>query len=669
MSGHVLSLFGGFDLRDDQGAPITIRSKKGRCLLAYLALAPGRKIQCDVLTELLWGDRGDTQARHSLSQELYRLRGIFPKNAQAGFHPDGGAVGIAAELLDVDVVRFQRGIKAAAPEAIAEAAAIYTGDLMVGLETGQESFDEWLRDERERLRDRALSAWRDLLREQMDGPNEVAIDSAAHLLSLDATNEEAHRALMQLYEKTGRRDLALKQYEKCREILSAELGVEPDASTLELFERISRAPQQATAPIATPSAVESDPGGGQTTGDQTLPLPSKPSIAVLPFDNMSDDAGQEYFSNGVADDIITGLSRFRDLFVISRNSSFSFKGLDVHIKQIGDELGVRYVLKGGVRKAGNRVRINAQLIEVETDNHLWAEKYDGDLNDIFALQDEITERVLGAVQPTVFLAEMDRARRKHPKSLDAYEMCMKGWAYEVRMDKSSLEEARICFQKAIDLDDGIAQAHAGLAGLNFWQATLGWSDNFEHSLDEALRAAQRAVDIDETDAMAHAYVGLVSIFVGRLDSAPAEIDRAIELSPNNSIARVARSWALCYLGRAEEGVGEAELALRFSPRDWFRFSFLHALTLSQYLARDFAGSAETALKLVALKPEYLYGHGILAMACAQSGQTERARTALREALRLNPKLDIAFVRSVSPYQNETDMENVIEGLSKAGLEI
>ena len=188
MSGHVLSLFGGFDLKDDQGTPIAVRSKKGKCLLAYLALHQGQQIQRDVLAELLWGDRGDSQARRSLSQELYGLRGLFPEEAQAGFHPDGGAVGFAEGLLDVDVLCFERGIKEGAPKA----AALYSGDLMAGLETGQESFDGWLRDERERLRERAVAVWHQILRAEMDGPAEPAIESASRLLAIDPTSEEAH---------------------------------------------------------------------------------------------------------------------------------------------------------------------------------------------------------------------------------------------------------------------------------------------------------------------------------------------------------------------------------------------------------------------------------------------------------------------------------------------
>ena len=253
-----ITLFGGFDLKDDQGAALTIRSKKGRCLLAYLALAQGGKVGREALAALLWGDRGDTQARRSLSQELYRLRGLFPEEVQDGFVLEAESVGLAAGLFEVDVVKFERGLESGDPGA----AKFHTGEFLAGMSAASEGFDDWLGAERERLRDRAINAARETLRVQMNGAAEPAIESATRLLSLDPTSEEAHRALMRLYGKTGRRDQALRQYEKCRTLLARELGVEPDGETMALYEDIKTAPapvppkaeEQESAPAAEKAA-------------------------------------------------------------------------------------------------------------------------------------------------------------------------------------------------------------------------------------------------------------------------------------------------------------------------------------------------------------------------------------------------------------------------------
>ena len=480
MPSYRLNLFGGFDLSDDQGAAIGIRSKKGRCLLAYLALAGGQQTQRDELAALLWGDRGDTQARRSLSQELYRLRGLFPEDMQDSFILEAESVALDEGLFEVDVARFEGGAGTGAADSDGDIAALYTGELLAGLSVGSEGFDDWLRDERARLRGLAVTIRLELLQALINGAVEPAIDNATQLLVLDPTGEEAHRALMQLYDKAGRRDLALKQYDKCREILAKELGIEPNATTREMHERIAAA--------APPEASDATPGDDIPEPDQKLALPDKPSIAVLPFNNMSGDPEQDYFSDSIAEDIITALSGIRDLFVIARNSSFVYKGA-VDIKQVGSELGVRYVLEGGVRKAGQKVRINAELIDAESGNHLWAEKYDGELTDIFDLQDEITEKVAGVVQSSIFAAEIDRVRRKRPENLDAYEMCMRGWSHMTGVDRHGLLEGRSCFQKAIKMDGWLSLAYTGLAGSHVWEAALDWSPEPKESMAEALAAA------------------------------------------------------------------------------------------------------------------------------------------------------------------------------------
>jgi len=396
------------------------------------------------------------------------------------------------------------------------------------------------------------------------------------------------------------------------------------------------------------------------------PLPDKPSIAVLPFDNMSGDPEQEYFSDGIADEIITGLSRFRDLFVIARNSSFTYKGTAVNIKQVGRELGVRYVLEGGVRKAGNRVRVLAQLVEAATGNHLWAEKYDGDLADIFELQDTITMAVVGIVQPTIFEAEMGRARRNSSESLDAYDLVLRGWSRWFELAPDSTVEAHGLAMKAIDADDSFAGAYSLLAMTHMLEVVELWSDDAAASVGEARKAAQRAVELDDADAAAHAVLAFSLVFDRRHDLALAAAERAIDTNPNLPVAHWARAVVCQFTGKPKDGEKKVGQAIRLSPRDPLTFLFLNTLAACQNVDGAHEAAAETASKLVALRPDYLRGQQHLAIACAELGETERARAAYNAIIRLKPDLNRAWFEQAGPYKDPADLERLLDSLRKAG---
>ena len=275
-------------------------------------------------------------------------------------------------------------------------------------------------------------------------------------------------------------------------------------------------------------------GVAQASKQERLALPDKPSIAVLPFDNMSGNAEQEYFSDGISEDIITGLSQFRALFVIARNSTFVYKGSGVDVRQVAGELGVRYVLEGSVRKASNRVRITAQLIDAASGGHIWAERYDRELDDIFALQDEITERVVSAISPAVLDAEMQRALRRRPDSLAAHDWLLRGLWHLQKYKKPDNAEAQTLFRKAIEIDANFAQAHAWLANSLWRDVWLNWSTAPDESLQAAYDSAKRAVALDDRDEFGHVWLSYVCVYLGRHDAALAAARRAVELNPGHA---------------------------------------------------------------------------------------------------------------------------------------
>ena len=299
-----------------------------------------------------------------------------------------------------------------------------------------------------------------------------------------------------------------------------------------------------------------------------LPLPDRPAIAVLPFINMSGDPEQEYFSDGISEDIITALSKLRWFFVIARNSSFIYKGKSAHLKQIADELGVRYVLEGSVRKSGERVRITAQLIDVVTGGHLWAERYDRGLSDVFAVQDEITEAIVAAIEPQLYAAENFHAQRKAPDSMDAWDLVMRALSHYWRVTRQDNVVAQALLEKAVSIDPNYGQALGVLATSHTFSAHMGWED-MARSAPIAERAALAAIRTDDEDPWAHNALGCVYLFSRRFDDSLAEFELALQLNPNFSLAQGYYGLSLSYNGRWQEADEAARRAIRLSPRDPF----------------------------------------------------------------------------------------------------
>ncbi len=400
---------------------------------------------------------------------------------------------------------------------------------------------------------------------------------------------------------------------------------------------------------------------------RTLELPDKPSIAVLPFDNMSGDSEQEYFTDGITEDIITALSRFRWFFVIARNSTFTYKGKAVHVKQVAQDLGVRYVLEGSVRKAGNRVRITAQLIDASTGHHVWAERYDRDLEDIFAVQDEITENIVTSVGPEFFSAEMQRAQRKEVRSLDAWDYVMRASSHHSRYTRKDVAEAQRLLRKAIELDPMSAEAFCLLAFTHLMQVQFGWSESVVQSINEATKAAQSAVAIDDRDAWAHTALGMVDLISKRYDNAVRRLERAIALNPNLANAYGGLGQALALAGEYNGAVTQINKAIRLSPRDPFMVYWFGHLGLASFVEERYEDACDWGSKAIQENPRFPGGHRLLASSYGQLGKVKEAATELKELLLLMPGMTADDVRRQVPFRKPRDMERYIDGLRKAGL--
>ena len=414
-------------------------------------------------------------------------------------------------------------------------------------------------------------------------------------------------------------------------------------------------------------AIGPQPNGINEQSRPALPLPDRPAIAVLPFINMSGDVEQEYFSDGISEDIITALSKLRWFFVIARNSSFVYKNKAVHMKQVAAELGVGYVVEGSVRRGGDRVRITVQLNDVATGSHIWAERYDRDLADVFAVQDEITEAIVAAIEPQLYAAENFRAQRKPPNSLDAWDLVMRALSHYWRVTRQDNVVAQALLEKATAIDPNYGQALGVLAASHTFSAHMGWEDR-QTAVSIAERAALTAILADSEDPWAHYALGHVYLFTRRFDDSLAEFDLALRLNPNFSLAQGYDGLALAYCGRWEEANVAARRALRLSPRDPFSAIYYGIAAYAQFVGRNYAEAMRLSREGIRQRSDFVGAHRVLTAAAGMAGRTDIASVALQELRRAQPNISLAWIASQMPIKLEADREHYLEGFRRAGLD-
>jgi TolB-like protein/Flp pilus assembly protein TadD len=415
------------------------------------------------------------------------------------------------------------------------------------------------------------------------------------------------------------------------------------------------------------SLAESAPSGTfKSTVVAESSTANRPSIAVLPFANMSGDPEQEYFADGISEDIITGLSKLHWFFIIARNSSFTYKGKAVDVKRVARELCVRYVLEGSVRKGGNQVRITAQLIDATTGNHIWADHYDGELTDIFALQDEITKKVVAAIEPRLLEAEGARSQNRSPEDLGAWDLVMQANSLLWRLTKTDDEAAIAMLKQAVERYPNYAPAHSMLAfALLFRAIPAGVSRT--RDVKDAATLATRAAELDDNDPWAHLALGYADFLMRRTDHAVEEFQRALEINPNFAAAHGYLGSALAFNGQSDEAISHTEQALRMSPHDPQNAIFNVGLAAAQYLAGRFAEAIGSARKAVQQHSGWIPGHRIYCASLAQAGRLDEARAALARLKELQPDISIAWIEQNIPY-TPGPMLKFLEGVRKAGLE-
>lgn len=650
-----LNLLGGFEARLATGQSLDIVARKSRALLAYLALPTGRAHSRDALVGLLWGDRGEEQARNSLRQAITELGRAFVSIEPSPLLKNRDTLALDSTVVEVDALLFEGLVASDRTDDLRRAVALYAGDFLEGLGIRDPSFEEWLLAERQRLRLLVIAALGKLLRLETGGDAGAV---AQRLLALDPLQEEVHRAIMRLHAEAGEVGLAERQYESCRDILKRELDILPSAETENLHRRIRSGreehPMGDSSPTMAPAVPVGDPGAAAAID------PSKPTIAILPFRNLGEDPAQRYFSDGITEDIITELGRFHLVTVIARDSSFNLRDQPLDVTEIGRRLGVQYLVDGSVRRAGDRVLISARLIEADTGSQLWSERYDRRFTDIFAVQDEVVQAIAGVLPGRILAAGGRSARRKRPENLAAYDCLLRGLELHLTFDHADSAMARAMFEKAIALDPAMAPAHTWLAVL---QLRDWWSRRSPTALDHAFALARQGVALDGNDATCHAVLGNVYLERRRLDEAAAHLERAVALNPNGPAEAVSMGSLLAYLGRAAEGVTWIDRAFRLNPfaPPWYHSA--HGMVL--YAARQYTGAISAFGRIVA-KRDHAWEIIYLAASHGQLGHRDESRALIEAYHATGPALPMLQFAANEPYRNAADLEHLLDGLRKAG---
>jgi TolB-like protein/DNA-binding SARP family transcriptional activator len=652
------SLLGRFELSGPDG-PVDLPNKKLAGLLAYLACTAPTPQHREKLATLLWGSHFETQARQNLRQALFRLRRVLGQDV---LHSDEEEVSLALGSIECDVARLETLMREGSRDSLAAAAVLYKGPLLADLTVTEASWDEWVAGERRRLEGLALDTMVKLGElELKSGAPDLALAAASKAIAISNLREDAHRVEIRALAAAGRRADALKHYEDLAKQLKAELDVEPDALTKALALELRKSQSTVASlaqPIALPGVVADLP-----------PLPDRPSIAVLPFANMSGDPEQEYFADGMVDDILMALSRVRWLFVIARQSSFIYKVRVADVQQIGRELGVRYAVEGSVRKSGNRVRITAQLIETEGGAHIWADRYEGDLRDIFALQDEITERVVSAVEENVEAAEIRRARTKPTESLTAYDFYLRALPAWFGQTDVEYKRTQVLLGKALEADPEYAEALGTLTDSVNTRTMQGWHESWSHGVDEASRLAGRALAVGPDNSTCLASAAFTyGVLSNRFEEAFELADQALMVHPNSVFVRNRAASVYVVCGEIDKAIAQCEAASRMSPLDSKKTATVTYSTLScaLYLARRYEEAIRAGRRALVRTPQSNVARKYVAISLAQLGRIDEARAEIAELIKHQPSASLSYFK-LRPLRHKWMDELHLEGLRKAGL--
>ncbi|EIG63526.1 BTAD domain-containing putative transcriptional regulator [Bradyrhizobium sp. WSM1253] len=649
-----LSLLGRFELKGPHGL-VGLPNKKLAGLLAYLACTSPQPQHREKLSTLLWGSHFEAQAKQNLRQALFKLRHVL---GQSALRSDGEFISLDVAVVGCDILQFQELVENGHHEALSAATDLYRGPLVDDIGVNEQGWSEWLAGERERLSELAVGAMVAL------GESELSRGRASHALlagqranALNSMREDAHRLIMRALSAAGRNAEALKYHQAVATMLKRELGTGPDAATNALAAELRKVQEQKTAPATAEIAAEQ---AGPTIGSD------KPSVAVLPFQNRGGDTEQEYFADGVTADIITALSRFRELVVIAAGSSFAFRDKAMTSQQIAQQLGAQYLLSGHIRQAGNRIRVSAELTHTGSEAQVWSSRYDRPLVDIFDLQDDVSSSVAAVVAPVVRSAEIERARRKPPTDLSAYDLYLRGLHHLWGGTREGVIKAIDLLRQSLSLDQQRTATLAALAWGLVMAPPLGATTSPDAAA-EAIGLARRAVEEDGEDAFAHAVYGF-TLFgpAGDNDQGRIHASEATRLNPSSAFAWGVLGMIDSMGGAYANAVQCLHRSLVLSPEDRMLHLWMTGLTASYFALGQHEEGVTWARKSVRHNPSNGTGHRMLAANLVGVGRLEEARevTRMRDATQ---KTTIRDLRAMRFFKQHETLERYLSAQQTAGV--
>lgn len=664
-----LEVLGTFLLKT-RGHAIGGLPKKAQGLLAYLAVHRDRPIPREQLATLLWGHCGNEQARRSLRQCLLSLH----VKATVGdlVVADAAGVRLAGEnQVETDLARFETLGQSTTLAELEAAQALYRDDFLAGLRIASKPFAEWASVQRRRL----ATALADVLfhlamAHATSGSSEQAIAIARRLTAFDPLREEAHRLLIRLLAAAGHRNAALMEHGAYAQLLQRELGVEPEPVTVELARAIR---EGASVPVSTASANTQPAGLQDKSGRAHAPeigAPNKVSIAVLPFINLSGDPNQDYFADGTVEDITIALGHVPWLFVIASSSAFTYRNRAADVRQVGAELGVRYLLRGSVRKDGERLRIVVQLIDTAHGAQAWASRFEGGLHDIFAMQDRVATQVAATIVPTLRSLEIERAQRKRTENLTAYDLHLRALAC-FRASHAGNREALRHLARALELDPSYAPAYGLSARCYHLQTVFGWALPSDSAVKEGFRLAYLGAKIGKDDSETLWMAGhTLSQVAGDYDYGVGLIDRSLSLNPNSASAWISSCFVRSHLGDTDLALQHFARAQQLNPRDSMHHVQWHAAGLAHFVAGRYEEAADASLKALKEHPTYPPPLRLMIAICGLRGRIEAARAYVSRLLAVNPDATIARLDALwqpSVKRNPSVFGLYLEGLQRAGI--